>query len=79
MDFVKKVVFFKCVFVQGNSLFLFLVSIFSGVYFLKYKFVRDSEVLLKDFIVFGEGMKKAGWINGFFFSNGYVSTKRGFV
>lgn len=60
-------------------MFLFLVLIFSGVYFLKYKFVCDSEVLLKDFIVFGEGMKKVGWINGFFFLNGYVLIKCGFV
>lgn len=77
--FTEKAALFKRASVQGNSSLPSSASIFSGSYPPKHKLVRDSEVLPKDFTVLGEGMKKAGWTNGLFSSNGYVSTKRGFA
>ena len=78
-DFAKKAALFKRASVQGNSSLPSSASIFSGAYPPKHQLVRDSAELPKDFTVLGEGMKKAGWINGLFSSNGYVSTKRGFA
>lgn len=77
--FIADAALFERASVQGNSSLPSSATIFSGAYPSSHGVVKESARQPKDFVLLGEAMKKAGFSNGLFSSNGYVSNKWGFA